>query len=44
MPVEVFAALAVFAAVGGAVAWDRLNRARQGPDDRTGPGDPPQHT
>lgn len=40
MPVEVFVVLAVFAAVGGAVAWyllDRARKARDGSDKTDAP-------
>jgi hypothetical protein len=40
MPMEVFVALAVFAAVGGGIAWyllDRARKARDGSDQTNAP-------
>lgn len=41
MPMELFAALAVFAAVGGVVAWYLLDRARKARDERDTTDEPP---
>jgi|GEM_PF-4539384 len=41
VPLEVFAVLAVFAAVGGGIVWYVLDRARKARTGAGGPTDPP---